>query len=273
MLEPTPSDVGAQSASTRLASLPVSTKAQASADASAGPERALRIHIYADGADLQEMLQLYRSGVVRGFTTNPTLMHKAGLLDYESFAKTALAAIKDVPISFEVFADDFAEMERQAMRISGWGRNVIVKIPITNTAGEPSIPLVRRLLGAGVKLNVTALLTVRQVEAVAKVLSPTVPAIVSVFAGRIADTGRDPMPIMREAAGILAGNPSAFLLWASPREVLNVYQADACGCHIVTVTRALLDKLPMRGMDLDELSRETVKMFYSDAKAAGYTIQ
>ena len=232
----------------------------------------LKIEIYADGADLKEFLEAYRGGVVRGFTTNPTLMRKAGVSDYESFAKSVLAEIRDLPISFEVFADDFPSMERQARLISSWGQNVFVKIPVTNTAGESSIPLVRRLVAADAKLNVTALMTLRQVEQVAGALSPGVPAIVSVFAGRIADTGRDPIPVMRRGAEIIRGNPNARLLWASPREVLNVYQAEECGCHVITMTKALLDKLPMRGMDLDQLSRDTVKMFYSDACAARYSI-
>lgn len=232
----------------------------------------LRIEIYADGADLQEMLEAYRAGVVRGFTTNPTLMRKARVTDYTAFARSVLAEIRDLPISFEVFADDFAEMERQALVISGWGQNVFVKIPITNTKGESSIPLVRNLVAADVKVNVTAIMTEQQVARVVEVLSPSVPAIVSVFAGRIADTGRDPMPMMRRSAKLISGNPSARLLWGSPREVLNIYQAEACGCHIVTVTKALLDKLHMRGMALDELSRQTVMMFYSDAEAAGYSM-
>jgi transaldolase len=199
-------------------------------------------------------------------------MRKAGVTDYTAFARSVLALIHDLPISFEVFADDFSEMERQALVISSWGANVFVKIPITNTNGESSIPLVHGLVAAGVKVNVTALMTEQHVVSVAEVLSPSVPAIVSVFAGRIADTGRDPVPIMRRSAKALSGNPTARLLWASPREVLNIYQAEACGCHIITVTKALLDKLPLRGTDLDELSRQTVQMFYSDARAAEYSI-
>jgi transaldolase len=236
------------------------------------PERRLAIDIFADGADLQEFREAYQGGVVRGFTTNPTLMRKAGVTDYEGFAKSLLAEIRDLPISFEVFADDFRSMERQALRISSWGPNVFVKIPVTNTAGESAVPLVRRLVAADVKVNVTALLTLQQVEQVARALLPTVPAIVSVFAGRIADTGRDPVPIMRRAAETIQGNPNARLLWASPREVLNLYQADECGCHIITMTKALLDKVAMRGMDLAQLSRDTVKMFHTDARAAGYSI-
>lgn len=234
---------------------------------------ALRIDVYADGADLQEMLEVYQAGVVRGFTTNPTLMRRAGVADYEAFARSVLAAIRDLPISFEVFADEFPEMERQALVISSWGQNVFVKIPITNTKGESCVPLVQNLVAAGVKLNITAVMTEKQVATVAQELSPSVPAIVSVFAGRIADTGKDPMPIMRRSVKIISRNRSARLLWASPREALNIYQAEACGCHIITVTKALLDKLRMRGRNLDELSRETVKMFYSDGKAAGYSIR
>jgi transaldolase len=235
--------------------------------------RRLAIDVYSDGADVREILETYRRGIVRGFTTNPTLMRKAGVSDYEAFAKALLHEIQDLPISFEVFADDLREMERQALTIASWGRNVFVKIPITNTEGTSCIPLVRHLVQAEVKLNVTALLSLQQVEQVAAVLSSALPAIVSVFAGRIADTGRDPVPIMKRAVDILAGNRHARLLWASPREVLNLYQADECGCHIITLTKPLLDKVAMRGMDLEHLSRETVKMFYSDACAAGYSIR
>ena len=233
---------------------------------------ALRIQIYADGADPSEMLRLYEQGAVDGFTTNPTLMRKAGVADYEAFAKSVLAQIPDLPISLEVFANDFPEMERQARLITSWGPNVVVKIPITNTKGESSIPLVRRLVEANIKLNVTAMLLVEQVRQVAEALSRQVPAIVSIFAGRIADTGRDPMPIMSEAAAVLQDNPNASLLWASPREILNVYQAEQCGCDIVTVTGPLLAKLAMRGTDLGELSRDTVQMFYDDARRAGYSL-
>ena len=231
-----------------------------------------KIAVYADGADLKDMVEAYSSGLVHGFTTNPTLMRKAGVSDYEAWAKSILEVIRDLPISFEVLADEFGEMERQALIIARWGQNVFVKIPITNTHGESSIPLVQRLVREQVKVNVTALMTVRHVESVMRVLSPDIPAIVSVFAGRIADTGRDPVPIMRRAAKLVRQNPSARLLWASPREVFNVYQAEQCGCHIITATKPVLDKLPMRDMDLDELSRETVNMFYTDARAAGYVI-
>jgi len=236
------------------------------------PSAALRVDVYADGANLDEFVTAYRGGMVRGFTTNPTLMRKAGVSDYSAFAKSVLAAIRDLPISFEVFADDFPNMERQARIIASWGPNVFVKIPVTDTAGNSSTHLIRRLVDSDVKVNVTALMTISQVEQVAEVLAPGVPALVSVFAGRIADTGRDPVPIMRRAAEIVRGNPNARLLWASPREVLNVYQAEDCGCHVITMTKALLDKLPMRDMDLNQLSRDTVNMFYSDARSAGYVI-
>jgi transaldolase len=232
----------------------------------------LKVDIYSDGADVNEMLAARQSGMIRGFTTNPTLMRKAGVTDYEAFARVVLTEIKDLPISFEVFADDFQAMERQALRIASWGDNVFVKIPITNTAGASSVPLIKSLVDEGVKLNVTAVMNLDQVSRVVPVLSESIPSVISVFAGRIADTGRDPVPLMREAVKIASAKQGIQVLWASPREVLNVYQADACGCHIITVTKALLDKLPLRGMDLAELSRDTVKMFYTDAKAAGFTI-
>jgi transaldolase len=228
--------------------------------------------VFCDGADVREMLAEYGADNVDGFTTNPTLMRKAGVADYVAFAHEALAVIRDLPISFEVFADEFVEMERQARIIASWGANVYVKIPITNTRGEQSLDVVRNLARDGVKLNVTAILTLEQVRAVCEVLNPAVPAIVSIFAGRIADTGRDPVPVMREAVRIVARLPLGQVLWASPREVLNVYQAEECGCHIVTATKGLLDKLPMKGKDLTELSRETVQMFFDDARRAGYTL-
>jgi transaldolase len=231
-----------------------------------------RIHLYADGADVREMVAARESGIVAGFTTNPTLMRHAGIKDYEEFARKTLEATGDFPISFEVFADEFDEMERQARLIATWGAAVFVKIPITNTRGESSIPLIARLSAAGVRLNVTAILTLAQVREVVDVIDSEVPAIVSVFAGRIADTGRDPVPLMREAAEIVARKPKAQLLWASPRELLNIFQAEECGCHIITVTPDLLRKLAMVGKPLDELSLDTVKMFYNDAKAAGYTL-
>lgn len=232
----------------------------------------LRIDLYADGADVRDMIAARESGMVKGFTTNPTLMRKSGITDYESFAREALQAVSGLPISFEVFADEFEEMERQAKLIATWGEGVFVKIPVTNTRRESAVPLIRRLSAAGVKLNVTAILTVGQVREVVEALDPNVPAIVSVFAGRIADTGRDPVPLMREAAEIVRARPKARLLWASPRELLNIFQAEECGCHIITVTGDILKKLNMVGKSLDELSLDTVKMFYNDASAAGFRL-
>lgn len=232
----------------------------------------LKISIYADGADVREMVAARDAGIVSGFTTNPTLMRKSGVTEYEPFAREALAATAGMPISFEVFADEFDEMERQAKRIATWGESVFVKIPITNTKGESSVPLIARLSSAGVKLNVTAILTLEQVRAVVDALDIATPAVVSVFAGRIADTGRDPVPLMREAAAIVSAKPKAMLLWASPRELLNLFQADECGCHIITVTADILKKLAMVGKPLDELSLDTVKMFYDDAAAAGFKL-
>jgi transaldolase len=232
----------------------------------------LRIAIYADGADVRDMVAARDAGLVKGFTTNPTLMRKVGITDYQAFAKEALAATGDMPISFEVFADDFDEMERQAKLIATWGEPVFVKIPITNTKGESAIPLIKRLSAAGVKLNITAILTLDQVRDVVDALDPNTPAIVSVFAGRIADTGVDPVPLMREAAQICAAKPKSELLWASPRELLNIFQAEEVGCHIITVTSDILKKLAMVGKPLDELSLDTVKMFYNDAAAAGFKL-
>ena len=233
----------------------------------------LRIQLYADGADLKEMVAARQAGVVKGFTTNPTLMRKVGISDYETFAKQVLEAIPDRPISFEVFADEFGEMERQARKIAEWGPLVFVKIPITNTKGESSLPLIHRLAGAGVKLNITAILTVAQVRDVAGQLNAEVSALVSVFAGRIADTGRDPEPLMRASKSLLEGLPVAQLLWASSREVLNIFQAEACGCDIITVTPEILRKLAsMRGQALSDLSLDTVRMFYTDAAAAGFKL-
>ena len=232
----------------------------------------LKIAIYADGADVRDMVAARDAGVVKGFTTNPTLMRKSGVSDYASFAKEALEATGGMPISFEVFADEFDEMERQAKLISTWGDAVFVKIPITNTRGESAVPLIRRLSAVGVKLNVTAILTLDQVRDVVGALHPDTPAIVSVFAGRIADTGVDPVPLMREAAQICAAKPKAELLWASPRELLNIFQADECGCRIITVTADILKKLAMVGKPLDELSLDTVKMFFNDAAAAGFKL-
>jgi transaldolase len=231
----------------------------------------LPIKIFADGADRGGIAELYRKPFIRGLTTNPTLMRKAGINDYESFAKSVLTVVKDKPISFEVFSDEFSEMHRQAHKISGWQNNVYVKIPITNTRGDSAIPLIRDLANDGVRLNITAILTRNQVEAVAEALNPDAPAVVSVFAGRIADTGVDPMPLMRDSLKILSERPAAELLWASVREVLNIFQASDCGCDIVTVPHEILAKLlKLGGMDLNELSLDTVRMFHCDAVDAGF---
>jgi transaldolase len=230
----------------------------------------LRIKIFADGANLDEMVRAYRSGIVRGLTTNPTLMRQAGISDYESFACKVLGEIPDLPISFEVFSDELDEMAKQARKIAGWGRNVYVKVPVTNTRGEFTGPIIKSLSADGIKLNVTAMLTLDQVRWVSEALCERTPAILSMFAGRIADTGRDPVPIMREALQILRARPLAELLWASPREVLNVAQADAIGCHIITVTNDLLKKVSLLGTGLADMSLQTVKMFYNDARAAGF---
>ena len=233
----------------------------------------LKVKLFADGADKAGMLQLNVNPLIQGMTTNPTLMRKADIHDYETFAREILQHITEKPISFEVFSDEFPEMRRQGLKIKGWAKNVYVKIPISNTRGESSLPLVRELALEGVKLNVTAILTLEQVAGVAKALNPKVPAVVSVFAGRIADTGVDPMPQMRESKKILAGLPQAELLWASVREVLNIFQADDCGCAIVTVPHDILAKtMKMVGMDLKALSLDTVKMFAADAKAAGFSL-
>jgi transaldolase len=233
----------------------------------------LRVKIFADGADFDGMVKLYANPHIRGFTTNPSLMRKAGVQDYETFARKVLAAIPDRPVSLEVFADDFDEMERQALAIASWGRNVNVKIPVTNTRGEFAGPLIERLSRAGVAVNVTAVFTVDQVRRVTGCLSRETPAIVSVFAGRIADTGIDPLPIMSEAVKILEAKPRAELIWASPREVLNIVQADQIGCHIITVTNDMIGKLGLLGKDLDRYSLETVEGFYRDATTAGYAIE
>jgi transaldolase len=232
----------------------------------------LSVKIFADGAEKAGMLDMYSQPYIKGFTTNPTLMRKAGIADYRAFAKEILAVIPDRPISFEVFSDDFAEMERQAMQIADWGPNVYVKIPVTNTARSTSYDLVRRLARNKVKLNVTALMTLSQVRDVVAALSPDVPSFVSVFAGRIADTGRDPVPLMAAAVELLKPNPAAELIWASPRELLNIFQADAIGCQVITVTNDILKKLTLVGFDLDDYSLETVKMFYNDARAAAFRL-
>jgi transaldolase len=232
----------------------------------------LKVKIFADGAEKAEMLERYRTPLIKGFTTNPTLMRKAGVTDYQAFALDILCAIPDRPISFEVFSDDFAEMRRQAHKIATWGRNVYVKIPVTNTRGESSVELVRDLARAGVKLNVTALLTLDQVREVSAALAGGPPACISVFAGRIADTGRDPVPVMAAAVECIRLSPNIELIWASPRELLNIFQADAVGCHIITATNDILRKLELVGRQLQEYSLDTVKMFHDDAVKAGYSL-
>ena len=233
----------------------------------------LRVKIFADGADVKGMLELNANPVIQGMTTNPTLMRKAGIKDYESFAHEILKTITAKPISFEVFSDDFAEMKRQALKISTWAKNVYAKIPITNTRGESSLPLAKELAAQGIKLNITAILTLEQVEGVSKALNPNVPSVVSVFAGRIADTGVDPMPEMRECKKILKNLPQAELLWASVREVLNIFQADEVGCEIVTVPHDILHKAAKTvGVGLKEVSLDTVKLFSVDAQAAGFSL-
>lgn len=232
----------------------------------------LKVKLFADGADLAGIREMYANPMIRGFTTNPTLMRKAGIEDYKAFAMQVLGAVPDRPVSLEVFADEFAEMEQQALEIASWGRNVNVKIPVSNTRGEFSGPLVERLSKAGVAVNITAIMTLDQVRKITAHLAPDTPAIISVFAGRIADTGRDPVPVMAEAVEIMKAKPKAELIWASPRELLNIFQADAVGCHIITATNDILKKLSLSGKDLDRYSLETVEMFYRDASAAGYKI-
>ena len=232
----------------------------------------LKVKLFADGADLQGMLAMYRQSWIQGFTTNPTLMRKAGISDYARFAREVIAAIPDRPISFEVFSDELVEMERQAREIASWGRNVYVKIPVTNTRGESTCEVVRRLSQDGLQLNVTALMTLQQVAAVTSAVAGGAPSCISVFAGRIADTGRDPLPIMAEALRIMRRAPRAELIWASPRELLNIFHADSIGCHIITVTNDILKKLGTVGKPLDQYSLDTVKMFYDDATAAGFAV-
>jgi transaldolase len=231
----------------------------------------LKIKIFADGADAPEMLEMYSKPFIKGLTTNPTLMRKAGISNYRAFAREILAQIRDKPLSLEVVCDEFAEMEHQAFEISGWADNVYVKIPVTNTRGEASYALIRRLASRGVKLNVTAIMTLVQVREVVSALSPEVASFVSVFAGRIADTGVDPVPLMAEAVQMLKTRPKAELIWASPREVLNIFHADSIGCHVVTATHDILRKLPLVGYNLEEYSLDTVRMFYRDAVAAGFS--
>ena len=228
------------------------------------------VKLFADGADKAGILEMYRSPRIDGFTTNPTLMRKAGITDYVAFAKDILKEIPDKPLSFEVFADEFGEMERQAVEIADWGRNVYVKIPVMNTKRKTSYDLVRKLSQAGVQLNITAIMTLEQVRKVAEAVQGGSSSFVSVFAGRVADTGVDPIPMMQEALELLKTAPNAELLWASPREVLNVYQAETIGCHIITATNDILKKLELNGKNLDVYSQETVQMFFNDAQAAGF---
>jgi len=232
----------------------------------------LSVKIFADGAEKDGILEMYQQPYIKGFTTNPTLMRRSGISDYRSFALDILEAVPDRPISFEVFADDFDEMERQALEIASWGQQVYVKIPITNTQGQSAGPLVARLSQKGVKLNVTALMTLDQVQDICTKMVESPAGYISVFAGRIADTGRDPVPLMKLAVEMLQPYPQLELIWASPRELLNIFQADDVGCHIITVTNDVLKKLPMVGKNLQDYSLETVKMFYEDGKQAGYSL-
>ena len=231
-----------------------------------------KIKLFADGADKSSIIKMYQNPCIDGFTTNPTLMRKAGVTDYVTFAKDILREIPDKPISFEVFADEFDKMERQALEIADWGKNIYVKIPVMNTKRETSYDLVRRLSKARVQLNITAMMTLEQVSEVADAVQGGASCFVSVFAGRIADTGVDPVPLMEEALELLKSTPNAELLWASPREVLNVYQAESIGCHIITATNDILKKLNLKGKNLSDFSQETVQMFFNDAQAAGYEV-
>jgi transaldolase len=232
----------------------------------------LKVKIFADGADKAGMLEMYHKPYIKGLTTNPTLMKKAGIVNYASFCKDILKSIPDKPLSFEVFSDDFSEMEHQAMEISSWGTNVYVKIPVTNTKQETCYELVNKLVANKVKINITAIMTLTQVRDVIAVLNPNLPSYVSIFAGRIADTGRDPLPLMAAAVEMLKVSPAAELIWASPRELLNIFQADEIGCQVITVTNDILKKLSLIGYDLQSYSLDTVKMFYSDAIAAGFKL-
>jgi transaldolase len=237
------------------------------------PLEKLTVKIFADGADLDGIISLYKNPLIRGVTTNPTLMRKAGIQDYELFARKVLEVVRGKPISFEVFSDEFSEMRRQALKIRDWQGNVFVKIPITNSSGESSIPLITELAKEGTQLNITAILTLTQVRATVGALRPEVPAVVSVFAGRVADTGCDPIPVMRASKVLLEDLPKAELLWASVREVLNIVQADDCGCDIVTVPHDILDRaIKLAGTNLTALSLDTVKMFAKDAVNAGFTL-
>jgi transaldolase len=233
----------------------------------------LKVKIFADGAAKADMLETAQNPLVKGFTTNPTLMRKAGITDYEAFAKDILKHLPHRPISFEVFSDDIDEMHAQALKMAAWGENVYVKIPVTNTKGISTCEIIKSLASSGVKQNVTAIMTLSQVQAVTDALSSGPSAYVSVFAGRIADTGRDPMPIMTKSVEILSVFPQLELIWASPRELLNIFQADSIGCHIITVTKDILKKMVLVNKDLNEFSLETVKMFYEDAKKAGFSLE
>ena len=232
----------------------------------------LKVKIFADGADKSAMLEMYQKPFIKGLTTNPTLMNKAGIRDYRAFCKDILLSIKDKPLSFEVFSDDFKEMERQALEIASWADNVYVKIPITNTKSKTCYALVKKLAKEKVKLNVTALMTLDQVSHVVESLDTSVSSYISIFAGRVADTGRDPLPMMTEALSLMKSNPLSELIWASPRELLNIFQADDIGCHVITVTNDILKKLSLVGYDLDKYSLDTVKMFYNDAVVAGFKL-
>lgn len=233
----------------------------------------LKVRIFGDGAEMAGILDLAKKPWIKGFTTNPTLMNKAGITDYRAFALEVLRVVTDRPISFEVFSDEFAEMDAQALQIASWGPNVNVKIPVTNTRREFAGPLIGRLSRAGVALNITAIMTVDQVQRVVDALEGDAPAFISVFAGRIADTGRDPLPIMEDSLRRLKARPNTDLIWASPRELLNIMQADAMGCDIITVTNDILKKLSQVGKDLDDFSLETVQMFRDDAVKAGFRIE
>jgi len=233
----------------------------------------LNVQVFADGADKASMLELYRRPYIKGFTTNPTLMRKAGVTDYEAFALEILQHIPDRPISLEVFADDETEMERQARKIAQWANNVYVKIPVTNTRREPMYGLIRRLSADGIQVNATAVLVLDQVRHIARSLMGGAPSYISVFAGRVADTGRDPVPLMKSALELIAPEPNTQLVWASPRELLNIFQADEIGCHIITVTSDILRKISLIGKDLDDYSLETVLMFHEDAARSKYTLE
>jgi transaldolase len=233
----------------------------------------LNVQIFADGADKASMLELYRQPYIKGFTTNPTLMRKAGITDYERFAREILEQIRDRPISFEVFADDEAEMDRQARKIARWASNVYVKIPVTNTRRQPMDKLIRRLSADGIQINATALLALDQVRYIAQALRGGAPSYISVFAGRVADTGLDPVPLMKSALEIMAPEPKCQLVWASPRELLNIIQAHEIGCHIITVTSDVLKKINLIGKDLLEYSLETVQMFHNDAAHSGFKLE